>query len=173
MPFSKKACGWRRIHSRTVWMTASCPLKFTKDSNNSMEKSVSHGHVCLSGVSASERAESAWRMNRMVVGQRHTRVQVVGCFTFVTYQDCCRCSWAGTREFPCSALEYQHSRLPLTHLFRVAMPVAVSGTLGTKCDLAHPPRALSSVPPESPPDSTLDTRSADPGCKTVQYISIH
>jgi hypothetical protein len=20
MPFSKKACGWRRIHSRTVWM---------------------------------------------------------------------------------------------------------------------------------------------------------
>ena len=22
-PFSKKACGWRRIHSRTVWMTAS------------------------------------------------------------------------------------------------------------------------------------------------------
>jgi hypothetical protein len=22
MPFSKKACGWRRIHSRTVWMTA-------------------------------------------------------------------------------------------------------------------------------------------------------
>jgi len=23
MPFSKKASGWRRIHSRTVWMTAS------------------------------------------------------------------------------------------------------------------------------------------------------
>ena len=23
MPFSKKACGWRRIHSRTVWMTVS------------------------------------------------------------------------------------------------------------------------------------------------------
>jgi len=23
MPFSKKACGWRRIHFRTVWMTAS------------------------------------------------------------------------------------------------------------------------------------------------------
>jgi len=34
-----------------------------------MGKSVSHGPVCLSGVSASERAESAWRMNRMIVGQ--------------------------------------------------------------------------------------------------------
>jgi len=70
MPFSKRACGWRRIHCRTVWMTASRPLIFTTDSNNSMGKSVSHGPVCLSGVSASERAEGAWRMNRMVVGQR-------------------------------------------------------------------------------------------------------
>jgi hypothetical protein len=42
-------------------------LKFTIDSNNSMGKSVSHGPVCLSGVSASERAESVWRMNRMIV----------------------------------------------------------------------------------------------------------
>jgi hypothetical protein len=33
-----------------------------------MGKSVSHGPVCLSGVSASERAESAWRMNCMIVG---------------------------------------------------------------------------------------------------------
>jgi hypothetical protein len=57
----KMACGWRRIHCRTVWMTASRPLKFTTDSNNSMGKSVSHGPVCLSGVSASERAESVWR----------------------------------------------------------------------------------------------------------------
>jgi hypothetical protein len=32
-----------------------------------MGKSVSHGPVCLSGVSASERAESAWRMNRMII----------------------------------------------------------------------------------------------------------
>jgi len=30
------------------------PLKFTTDSNNSMGKSVSHGPVCLSGVSFSE-----------------------------------------------------------------------------------------------------------------------
>ena len=44
------------------------PLKFTTDSNNSMGKSVSHGPVCLRGVSASEKAESAWRMNRMLVG---------------------------------------------------------------------------------------------------------
>ena len=70
MPFSKKACGWRRMNSRTVWMTASCPLKFTTDSKNSMEKSVSNGPVCLSGVSASERAESMWRMNRMIVGRQ-------------------------------------------------------------------------------------------------------
>jgi len=28
-----------------------------------------HGPVCLSGVSASERAERAWRMNRMIVGR--------------------------------------------------------------------------------------------------------
>ena len=47
------------------------PLKFTTDSNNSMGKSVSHGPVCLSGVNASERAESAWRMNRMIVGREH------------------------------------------------------------------------------------------------------
>ena len=45
------------------------PLKFTTGSNNSMGKSVSHGPVCLSGVSASERAESTWRMNHMIVGQ--------------------------------------------------------------------------------------------------------
>jgi hypothetical protein len=37
--------------------------------NNNMGKSVSHGPVCLSGVSASERAESAWRMNRVIVGR--------------------------------------------------------------------------------------------------------
>jgi len=57
MPFSTKACGWWRIHPRIVWMTASRPLKFTTDSNNSMGKSVSHGPVCLSGVSASEGRE--------------------------------------------------------------------------------------------------------------------
>ena len=70
MPFSKKACGWRHIHSWTVWMTVSRPLKFTTDSNNSMGKSVSHGPVCFSGVIASERADSAWRMNRMIIGQQ-------------------------------------------------------------------------------------------------------
>jgi hypothetical protein len=32
-----------------------------------MGKSVSHGPVCLSGVSAPERAESAWRINRMII----------------------------------------------------------------------------------------------------------
>jgi hypothetical protein len=32
-----------------------------------MGKSISHGPVCLSAVSASERAESAWRMNRMII----------------------------------------------------------------------------------------------------------
>jgi hypothetical protein len=32
-----------------------------------MVKSVSHGPVYLSGVSASERAESACRMNRMII----------------------------------------------------------------------------------------------------------
>jgi hypothetical protein len=32
-----------------------------------MGKSVSHGLVCLSGVTASERAESTWRMNRMII----------------------------------------------------------------------------------------------------------
>jgi hypothetical protein len=48
------------------------PLKFTTDSNNSMGKSVCHGPVCLSGVSASERAESAWRINRMIVGREQT-----------------------------------------------------------------------------------------------------
>ena len=47
------------------------PLKFTTDSNNSMGKSVSHRPMCLSCVSASERAESAWRMNRMIVGREH------------------------------------------------------------------------------------------------------
>ena len=41
----KKACGWRRIHCRTVWMTASRPLKFTTDSINSMGKSVSRTRV--------------------------------------------------------------------------------------------------------------------------------
>jgi hypothetical protein len=32
-----------------------------------MGKSVSHGPVCLSGVSALERAENAWRINRMII----------------------------------------------------------------------------------------------------------
>jgi hypothetical protein len=36
-----------------------------------MGKSVSHGPMCLRGVSASERAENAWRMNRMIVGREH------------------------------------------------------------------------------------------------------
>jgi hypothetical protein len=30
-----------------------------------------HGPVCLSGVSASERVESVWRMNRMIIGCEH------------------------------------------------------------------------------------------------------
>jgi hypothetical protein len=34
-----------------------------------MGQSVFHGPVCLSGVSASERAESAWRMKRIIVGR--------------------------------------------------------------------------------------------------------
>jgi len=71
MPFPKKRLVVGDVSTpRTVWMTTFRPLKFTADPNNSMGKRVSHGPVCLSGVSASERAESAWRMNRMIVGQR-------------------------------------------------------------------------------------------------------
>jgi hypothetical protein len=61
----------RRVEQRIVIKflvgETSRPLKFTTDSNNSMGKSVFHGPVCLSGVSASEGAESAWRMNRMII----------------------------------------------------------------------------------------------------------
>ena len=96
-PFQKKACGWRRVHSRTVWMTASRPLKFTTDSNNSMGKGVSHRPMCLSGVSASERAESACRMNRMIVGHHRCHPDCSGVDTPPTtslfwkgYQDASR-----------------------------------------------------------------------------------
>ena len=64
---------YHRAWNNALWSNSSektsRPLKFTTDSNNSMGKSVSHGPMCLSGVSASERAESAWRMNRMLVGR--------------------------------------------------------------------------------------------------------
>ena len=54
MPFSKKACGWRRIHSRTVWMTASssddhavhspCPLwsTYTTQTHGSVRDTLPH-----------------------------------------------------------------------------------------------------------------------------------
>jgi len=64
----------------------SCLLKFTTDSNNSMGKNVSHGPVCLSGVSASERAESAWGMNRMIVGREQKRTGKVMATFFWDWQ---------------------------------------------------------------------------------------
>ena len=68
------------LFKKGVWLAA-YPLPDSLDdgvpsaeihhrSDNSMGKSVSQGPVCLSDVSVSERAESAWRMNRMIVGQR-------------------------------------------------------------------------------------------------------
>ena len=91
MPFSKKTCGWRRIHSQTVWVKASRLLKFTTDSNNSTEKCVSYGPVCLSGVSASE---SAWRMNRMIIGQRRRHPDCSGVDTPPTTS----LSWKGHQD---------------------------------------------------------------------------
>ena len=59
----------KRIVIKFLIGEKSRPLKFTTDSNNSMGKSVSHGPVCLSGVSASEKAERVWRLKRMIVGR--------------------------------------------------------------------------------------------------------
>ena len=65
----------RSVEQRIVFKFSlektSRPLKFTTDSNNSMGKRFSHRPVCLSGVRASEKAESGWRMNRMIVGREH------------------------------------------------------------------------------------------------------
>ncbi|GBN00945.1 hypothetical protein AVEN_180060-1 [Araneus ventricosus] len=46
-------------------------LKFTTDFNNVIGKSVSHRSAYLSHVSASDREESEWRMNRMTIGCKH------------------------------------------------------------------------------------------------------
>jgi hypothetical protein len=61
---SEQKVPWRveqRIVIKFLVEKTSRPLKFTTDSNNSMGKNVSHRPVCLSGVSASERAESGLR----------------------------------------------------------------------------------------------------------------
>jgi hypothetical protein len=61
MPFSKKACGWWRIYSRTVWMTADdhavhspralCPLwcTYTTETHGSVRDTLPHTVVGVCG----------------------------------------------------------------------------------------------------------------------------